>query len=230
MRQGWLGTRVTPTPDTAHNLVANIRHLSLLGINQFIIGMSSGVEWSDQTMDMYRQQWEELADFYIFERNRKTPIKIYQFSDSWDTKVEINRYNWGCSGGRNQIAISAIGDIYPCARFLTLTDPHSGERGPYKLGNLDEGMTNHRCHDELGVSFGSCRIRCINCEFADACSGTCPANNYKENQSIFDCSGYLCEENKILLDLIRRRPELCTVGGGEWVEQGVVDSLHIENI
>jgi len=230
MRQAWLGSRVTPAPDTVHKLASNIRHLRSLGINQFIIGMSSGSGWTPEKMEIYRQQWEDMADYYIMERKQKAPIRIYQFEDSWEDKIEKNRYIWGCSGGRNQIAISATGEIYPCSRFSTLMDPCTHRRGAYRLGSLEEGMSDLRFRDELHIDFGSCRINCLGCEFAEACIGTCLAVNYEANNSVFDCRGYFCEENKILLDLVRRRPELKSASTGEYLEQGIINNSHIKPI
>lgn len=214
-RQKWLGSRVTPTPDTVHKLASNIRHLRSLNLNQFLIGMAAGQEWSASAIDIYREQWEEIADFYVSERRQGKAIRIREFERSWDSVVQDRRNIWGCSGGRSQIAIDPDGNVYPCARFMSLMDPFTGRRGAYKLGTLDAGMWNLKCREEVVNSSASCRPGCLRCEFAEACLGTCPAVNYEENDSIFQCGGCLCEEQKIILDLIRRRPELCTAGDGQ---------------
>ena len=211
-RQRWLGARVTPMPDTVGRLAANIRHLRSLGLNQFLIGMAAGQKWQRAAIEVYREQWEEIADFYLSERRQGKPMRIKEFESSWDSLAHDRRNVWGCSGGRSQVTIAPDGGIYPCARFMSLTDPFTGGRGAYKLGTLGEGMCNLGCREELTNACGACRVGCLRCEFREACLGSCPAVNYEENDSIFRCSPYLCEEQKILLGLIRRRSELCTAG------------------
>jgi uncharacterized protein len=229
-RQKWLGVRVTPTPETVHKLASNIRHLRSLEINQFLIGMAAGQKWTKEALEIYRQQWEEIADFYILERKQKKALRITEFERSWETLVQERQNFWGCSGGRNQIAVAPDGDIYPCAKFMTLTDPFSRARGAYRLGNLSEGMSRLNCREEVTNSCAACRPVCLRCEFADVCMGTCLAVNYEENDSIYDCRGYFCEEKKIVFDLIRRRPEICTAGAGKWADGAVAGDSHFQPI
>jgi len=227
--QKWLGARVTPTPDTVHKLAANIRHLRSLRINQFLIGMAAGPKWSVQAINLYRQQWEEIADFYIAERNQGRAMRINDFELSWESLVHERQNEWGCSGGRSQIGIAPDGDIYPCPKFMTLINPFTGKRGAYRLGSLDEGLSNLNYRREVINSCQSCRIACLRCEFADVCLGTCLAVNYEENDSIFDCHGCLCEEKKIIYDLLRRRPDLCGASG-QPMNDGTVGDSHFQPI
>jgi uncharacterized protein len=144
--------------------------------------------------------------------------------------VRERRNTWGCSGGRNQIAIAPDGGIYPCSRFLTLTDPFTSKRGAYRLGSVDEGLSNINVRTELITGFRSTRIACLRCEFADACTGTCLAVNHEQRGSIFDCGGSCCEEQKIHLGLIRRRPEVYTAGIGQPYNEGILDGSHFKPI
>jgi uncharacterized protein len=228
--QKWLGARVTPSPDTVQKLAGNIRFLRRLGINQFLIGLAAGQGWTSQMLEVYRHQWEEIADFYIAERNEGRAIRITEFERSWETLAQERANLWGCSAGRVQIAIAPDGRVYPCSKFMTGLDPFTGGRGAYQLGNLDEGITRLDYRHDITNAYKSCRIACLRCEFSTVCCGSCLAVNYEENDSVFDCRGNLCDERKIIYDLIRRRPDICTAGNGKPMSDTEPDSLHFQPI
>jgi len=63
-RQGWLGARVTVTPETIGQLAEGVRELFELGINQFLIGLVHEADWDGETLKEIERQYEMLLQFY----------------------------------------------------------------------------------------------------------------------------------------------------------------------
>ena len=55
MFQGWLGARMTVTPETVNRLAKNVKFLYGLGINQFIIGADQDIPWDNTALDEYKK-------------------------------------------------------------------------------------------------------------------------------------------------------------------------------
>ena len=53
--QPWQGTRMTLSPSTIHCAAEDVDMLHRRGINQFIIGPATGIEWSDEALAEYER-------------------------------------------------------------------------------------------------------------------------------------------------------------------------------
>ncbi|MCS7266111.1 MAG: radical SAM protein [Armatimonadetes bacterium] len=49
-KQGWLGARVTVTPETIGQLAEGVKELFEMGINQFLIGLVHEAEWDEEAL------------------------------------------------------------------------------------------------------------------------------------------------------------------------------------
>jgi len=79
------------------------------------------------------------------------------------------------------ITIAANGDIYPCSKMLGLNDLG----GIYRLGDLEQGITEVDARSQLIAMWGKKETKCITCDMADSCAGGCFADNYQATGSIF---------------------------------------------
>lgn len=178
--QPYMGARVTVHPDAVHELLDNIRFLADQGINHFIIGPASGLEWSGEELETYEAQMKAVVDFYKEKKAQDAPLQfdlLRQLDNLYDS-----RGIWGCQAGRHSITIAANGDIYPCSKMLGLNELG----GIYRLGDLEKGITDLDARSELVGMWPKRRTRCMTCDLADACAGGCFANNYKATGSIFE--------------------------------------------
>jgi len=64
-RQGWLGARVTVTPETIGQLAEGVKELFELGINQFIIGLVHEADWDREALSEIERQYDLLLEFYL---------------------------------------------------------------------------------------------------------------------------------------------------------------------
>jgi len=181
--QPWLGARVTPTPENLHKLFDNVIHLQALGINQFIIGPASGLQYSEDVVAVYRRQLVKLGDYYVRQKKAKAPLRKGMFENDKDSKPGSKRGVWGCGAGRGRLSVSASGEIQPCAKVQGLSELAGIPK--FSLGNVLTGFTNLDARREF-ISFRyDLRNACQNCNITDDCAGGCPAVNYQATGSIF---------------------------------------------
>jgi len=207
--QPWLGARVTPTPETVASLSQSVDELCDLGINQFIIGMASGVPWSEVDAAAFIEQIMAVYEVYL---RRTAAGKYMRFTlfekNSLDEDSKDLSDIWGCGAGRRRLCVNARGEIYGCARFAAIDNG----RGALKLGDVWNGIYNRSERTQLCRGSVWLRPACVECAFASQCTGGCPAINFEETGSIFDPAPHECLSTRVYAQLkerLARHPAYC---------------------
>jgi len=175
--QPWLGARVTPTPENMHKLVHNVKHLYSLGINQFIVGPATGLHYSNEDIEVVRESFMELGDYYIEQIRAKAPFRFTFLEKDMGDAPGSKRGIWGCGAGRGRMSVSASGEIQPCAKVQGLNDLAGIPQ--YSLGNVPHGFDNLDVRREFIAFSHNKRTPCHNCDLKDDCAGGCPAVNFE---------------------------------------------------
>ena len=178
--QPYLGARMTVQKDLVQDICRNFEWLVDLGMNHFIIGPATGIDWSDEELQVYEEQMKCVVDAYKRRKDQGAQIKmdlLRQLEQLYD-KPGI----WGRQAGRHSITVAANGDIYACSKMLGLNELG----GVYRLGDLDHGITEVDARAELIGMWPKRTTKCMECDMRDACSGGCFATNYAATGSIFE--------------------------------------------
>ncbi|MBN1126615.1 MAG: radical SAM protein [Sedimentisphaerales bacterium] len=177
--QLWQGTRMTVHPDCADRIHDNIVHLHQKGINQFLVGPATGIDWSSKQLTSYEEQMYQVIDLYAEMQKNKAPFRMSLFED--DLLSEKGKYKnvWGCGAGRGRICIATDGSLYGCAKILGAFNEHEKT----KLGDIWSGYSLPLNRWDLLDNSVKRREQCRNCDIADECCGGCPATNYEENRT-----------------------------------------------
>jgi uncharacterized protein len=190
--QPWTGARMTVCPDTVSELYHNVDFLYRNGINQFLIGASIEMDWDENALHIYEEQFKRLGEYHMAKTANKEPFRM-NFFEKDETQDCLNGV-WGCYAGRNHVIITYNGDIYPCSKFIGLESYNCAE---FYLGNIFEGITNLTAREKLfnmkGYHFKSCQ----DCSEIDACTGGCPADNYSINRDLYVPCGTGCSMTEI---------------------------------
>ena len=128
-RQPWVGVKMTVMPSEACNLFANVRGLRDLGANQFLIGHASGVQWPEEAISAYLEQWGLLRDWY--REHSRNDVRINELDE-----ISPRPPVFGCRAARSGIAVNANGEITGCSRIATL----DGKSRIGKLGDVRSGL------------------------------------------------------------------------------------------
>ena len=196
--QPWLGSRMTVHPDTVGRLSRNVAHLASLGVNQFIIGAATGLEWTDESLDLYRDEMIRVASWLKEERSRSGPFRVTTLEENL-TMMGGRRGRYGCRAGRHCVSVTSEGEIYPCSKMLGV----SGLKGLYLLGTLRDGFTEIRNRLELCGMIGVKRQVCAVCSEDDLCYGGCYATNFQATGSIFEPSAVECRIKRRTIEIAR---------------------------
>jgi uncharacterized protein len=186
--QPWQGVRMTVHPDEAEHLSASVAELFRRGINQFIIGPATGLEWPPERLAVYEEQMKRVADFYREAQARKWPFRMTLFEQDMDCPSGKYKGVWGCGAGRGRVCISVTGELYGCAKILGV----DALRETHKIGDIWRGVYGLRTRCDLLNVHPSVRPQCVACEHADDCTGGCPATHYEATGSVFKPSPLDC--------------------------------------
>lgn len=164
--QPWLGTRLTVHPDTVNNLFENVVGLYDMGINQFIIGPATGIDWEDELLSEYFHHKFKIGEFYIEKLKDKEPFRMTIFEE---TKQEIQNKEgiWGCQAGRDSLMIADNGDIYPCSKMYGLAQKPSH----WIFGNVINGFKYQTERLNLMNPCVAKRSKCYGCDYHASCTG-----------------------------------------------------------
>lgn len=195
-RQGWLGARITVTPESIAYLFQGVKELFEVGVNQFLLGLVVEAEWSQAQLAQIKEQYYQLFDFYVSAREANLPIRIGTV-EGGHLQYKIER-GWACGAGISGIAVDVEGAVYPCSRFLG--------KEKYAMGNILDGDINWGVRNRITDPRVEVRWKCLKCEYADYCMGGCPESNVMATGTPFYPAEAHCAEVKAALDLLRYNP------------------------
>jgi len=201
--QPWLGARMTVQPDTVDRIHDNVIHLAELGFNQFLVGPATGVDWSDEEFDTYRDQMIKVTGWLKSELDLGHHFRINSLEESV-AMLGGKRNFWGCRAGRHSITVTARGTIFPCSKMLGVDNLE----GIYPLGTLSDGITEINNRLSLCGMIPVARQTCIDCQWADTCMGGCFATNYQATGSLFFPDPFECRLKPRTMEIARAAEEI----------------------
>lgn len=203
--QPWMGVRLTVTPEGCDTITSDIEFLYKKGINQFIIGPVTGMQWTCKQLIEYERALFATAELYLAKKRAKEHFRMTIFESELEEAGSLDG-KWGCGAGRGRMSISATGGIQGCAKIQGAANM----QGFWPIGNVFDGFGNLHNRMKMCLQNENARKSCMNCESKDGCSGGCPAVNFVETGNPFKPSEWNCEITRITLRLkehVKRRKE-----------------------
>ena len=161
--------RMTYTPETVCHLSENIEHMYNLGCRSVMHGAEFSERWTEASLAEYKQQLNKIYDFI----KDKYGFKVV-FADC--KAIRKSRKDAGCKMGKQMLAISAEGNIYPCHRAVSHRE--------FKLGSVHENRMNRGMFLDLKMD------DCSTCKANGTCAA-CFIANYEYSKSLktpMDCT------------------------------------------
>jgi uncharacterized protein len=150
------------------------------------------------------EQYDALAEYVLNRHEDGKPINFFHFMLDLDGGPCINKRVQGCGAGSQYLAVTPVGDLYPCHQFV-------GDES-FLLGNIADGITNTDCAERFASVSLYTKPACMNCFAKYFCSGGCAANAYH-------ASGNILGDYEIGCTLQRKRVE-CAI-----MIQATLDSM-----
>ena len=202
MDKGDLTVRMTYTPETVDHLYENIVHMHDLGFTSVMHSAEYSDKWTLEHLEEYENQLNKIYDFL-----KGMPTFRLHFADC--KSVKITKADVGCKMGKQMVAISADGDIYPCHRAVAHKD--------LKIGNVHEERLNR------GVFLTLRMDGCDTCPAKGMCS-TCFVANYEYGKSLTAMMPCTCSIN---LAQFRKAAEVYeeVFGGDDLIKDAMIPLL-----
>ena len=138
------------------------------------------------------QEYDRLAEAYIDRRANGKWFNFFHFMIDLEEGPCIMKRLSGCAAGCGYLAISPIGDIYPCHQFVGETD--------YRIGNVLEGSYDPAIPNAFAELTVNNKKKCENCFAKYYCSGGCVAASHYYEKDLFTPYGAGCEMMKKRLE------------------------------
>lgn len=139
-------------------------------------------------LPLLKDEYDALARDYLKRGQEGPDYNFFHFNVELDQGPCAYKRLSGCGAGRDYVAVTPEGDIYPCHQFV-------GQEG-FKMGDVNEGINNH----QIKAMFDSANLlnkeECQSCWAKYFCGGGCHANAYNFNGTIMEPHSISCELEK----------------------------------
>ena len=177
---------------THHNtdFTNDIFHMADLGFTELsmepvVCSPNDPSALTDEDLPVLFEQYEILAKEMIKRKKNGNGFTFYHYMIDLKNGPCIYKRISGCGSGTEYMAVTPLGDLYPCHQFV-------GDE-KYKLGDIFNGITNTEIQDEFRQCNAYSRPDCKNCWAKLYCVGGCAANSYHATGKVSGIYEYGCE-------------------------------------
>lgn len=187
-------------PGNVSHLSESVRWLSRHSPLKMILNPNYGARWDEQSQQILRLEYEKVADYYkdCFRKNH--PIHINVLDGKIKTHLSGGYRDCDlCSFGEKEIAVSASGHFYPCARLVGEDD-----NTDLRFGNVYEGY-DHAKRIRYILERGNKTEACSHCTLRSRCMSWCGCVNYvTSNGQINQVGSFTCFHERLSIELADR--------------------------
>ncbi len=189
---------------TRHNLdfSRDAEHLLARGVDRFslepvVAGPEQDYAIRQEHLPALFVEYERLLALYMERRRQGAPFVFYHFEVDLSGGPCLHKRMSGCGAGREYLAISPDGSVYPCHQFDGIAQ--------FRMGNVLDanGAVDRRgkaVREAFGESTLAAKPRCRECWARFYCGGGC-------FHSAWACNGRLDEPSPIACEIQKKRLE-----------------------
>ena len=180
---------------THHNtdFSKDVLHLADMGFKQIsaepvVAGPDMDYAITPEDVPKICEEYDLLAKEMVRREREGKGFNFFHFMIDLSGGPCIYKRLSGCGSGTEYLAVTPWGDLYPCHQFVGLED--------FKVGNVDEGITNTDVVDEFKLCNVYAKPKCRDCFARFYCSGGCAANSYNFHGNLTDAYEVGCDLEK----------------------------------
>lgn len=163
---------------TRHNLdfFSDLMHMVDLGFTQLsmepvVCGEDDPCAIRMEDLPLLTLQYDLLAQEMLRRlRDHEPELVFYHFMLDLEHGPCVTKRLLGCGSGREYLAVTPWGDLYPCHQFV------GDDR--FRMGDLKRGVIDARLQNAFDLSDFWQREECVACWARYYCSGACAANAF----------------------------------------------------
>jgi len=205
-----LSTNTVFSPETVDKIFESVVYLIDSGVQNIGIGLDQTVFWDKNSLDTFRKELSKVKKIVV-ENYKSTGNILVDYFDL----MESNGIKM-CSAGGGKLVITPNGEFWGCQSFYFLDwNKCEEKRGNYLYGNitdLKKENFNKKRNDIRSNykkfktdNFRTDKSKCFLCDYLEECI-ICPTQkdlSIGKKRSLFHVPDYICEINKIIIDLNR---------------------------
>jgi uncharacterized protein len=170
-------------PNNVDSLTAGLSYLYSRGVRHFDPSLDLWTTWTRDDGERLRNSIAQAASFWV-ERLPACSVSWFDEKASGLAHLPTNS-TARCGFGQGEIAVTPLGNLYPCERLVGADQPDNAMRLPgHVLAGRDfltDDTTSRQSADE-----------CAPCALMPTCSTTCRCSNYVRTGDIRHPDGLLC--------------------------------------
>ena len=163
------------------DFAADVLHMADLGFKQISIEpvvAPSNVDYAitEEDVPIICEQYDLLAKEILKREKEGRGFNFFHFMIDLTGGPCVYKRLSGCGSGTEYLAVTPLGDLYPCHQFVGMDG--------FKIGTVDEGITNNSLKEEFQKCNVYSKKECSTCFARFYCSGGCAANAYNFSGTI----------------------------------------------
>lgn len=155
---------------------------------------------TEADLPVIMNEYDALALAYLKRHEDGLHYNFFHFNVDLDHGPCVYKRLSGCGAGKDYVAVTPEGDIYPCHQFV-------GNEA-FKMGDVNQGIINGEIKKTFDAGNLLEKEECKTCWVKYFCGGGCHANAYNFNGTIMKPHFVSCEierrrvENAIMISII----------------------------
>lgn len=145
-----------------------------------------------EDLPVLKEQYKKLAQKWWEYYKQGRPFQFFHFNIDLNKGPCLLKRLSGCGAGNEYLAVSPLGDLYPCHQFM--------ENKAFLLGNVFEGIQNQTIRENFRQAHVLNKEKCRECWARFYCSGGCHANAFNFNGDLLKPYELGCELQKTRLE------------------------------
>ena len=159
-----------------------------ISVEPVVAAPEFGYAITEDDLPKLKDEYDKLALEYLKRHEKGHNYNFFHFNVELDQGPCAYKRLSGCGAGRDYVAVTPEGDIYPCHQFV-------GEES-FKMGDVYQGITNRQIKETFDGGNLLKKEACQSCWAKYFCGGGCHANAYNFNQTIMEPHFVSCELEK----------------------------------
>jgi len=130
------------------------------------------------------KEYDRLTQEIINRNEKGQAFNFFHFMIDLSGGPCVAKRLTGCGAGSEYLAVTPLGDLYPCHQFV--------DNPKFLMGNIKTGITNKTIYDNFKAINVYTKPKCRNCFAKFYCSGGCAATAYNTTGDLYDCDDLTC--------------------------------------
>ena len=201
LKDAWAMVVITPYTDNLVDVMETCINLGFKRMQMQLIRESREHPVSFKTSDIasLKESYTSLFSFILKHAKKGDFSRLKMIANDNDSfgkffgRLLLRRpVYYRCFAGKNKVAITAGGEIYPCDSFCGNQD--------FVFGSIDSKEENPDIVDLFQQAHVQNRLRCSKCWARLICGGDCFYNSFLVNGNIMDPDPITCEMNRFFIE------------------------------